>query len=102
MSIYMPVSQITSPCFQHCSLQIPGHPVKSLVTTYKSMKICTSDHLFPDAVENQREVSLHYALSGHLLGGLMILTIHSYLVPGVPTEPSGNQAQYFSSSVKWS
>ena len=39
--------------FQCCSFQIPDHPANSLITTYKSMQICTYDHLFPDRVENQ-------------------------------------------------
>lgn len=39
--------------FQCCSFQIPDHPANSLVATYKSMQICTYDHLFPDRVENQ-------------------------------------------------
>lgn len=54
ISICQPLSQITSsPCFQCYSSQIPDHPAKSLFTTYKSMQICTSDHLFSNRVKNQ-------------------------------------------------
>lgn len=83
MFIYPVLSWITSPCFQQCSFQIPDHPAKSLVTTYKSMKICTSDHLFSDRVENQichlktfpwRDFSPLFSIRRPLSGVLMILT----------------------------